>query len=72
MNPKPKVSAIIAAAGESQRMGGIDKVLAPLGGRPVLSYVLAAFGSCQSVDHIVLVVNEKSLEACRKLIAKAK
>ncbi|MCX6010807.1 MAG: 2-C-methyl-D-erythritol 4-phosphate cytidylyltransferase, partial [Chloroflexi bacterium] len=46
--------------------------LAPLGGRPVLSYVLAAFGSCQSVDHIVLVVNEKSLEACRKLIAKAK
>jgi 2-C-methyl-D-erythritol 4-phosphate cytidylyltransferase len=51
-------------------MGGIDKVLAPLAGRPVISYVLAAFDGCQSVDHIVLVVNEKSLEACRKLIAK--
>jgi 2-C-methyl-D-erythritol 4-phosphate cytidylyltransferase len=51
-------------------MGGIDKVLAPLGGRPVLSYVLAAFDGCQSIDHIVLVVNEKSLEACRKLIAE--
>jgi len=51
-------------------MNGIDKVLAPLAGKPVLSYVLAAFDSCKSVDHIVLVVNEKSLEPCRKLIAE--
>ncbi len=51
-------------------MNGIDKVLAPLAGRPVLSYVLAAFDGCNLIDHIVLVVNEKSLEACRKLIAK--
>lgn len=51
-------------------MNGIDKVLAPLGDRPVLSYVLAAFDGCKSVDHIVLVVNEKSLEPCRKLIAE--
>jgi 2-C-methyl-D-erythritol 4-phosphate cytidylyltransferase len=69
-NDRPKVSTIIVAAGESRRMNGIDKVLAPLGGRPVLSYVLAAFDGCQSVDHIVLVVNEKSLEACRQLIAE--
>jgi 2-C-methyl-D-erythritol 4-phosphate cytidylyltransferase len=65
-----KATAIIVAAGESRRMNGIDKVLAPLGGRPVISYVLTAFDGCKSVDHIVLVVNEKSLEACRKLIAK--
>jgi 2-C-methyl-D-erythritol 4-phosphate cytidylyltransferase len=50
-------------------MKGIDKVLAPLGGRSVLSYVLAAFDSCKSVDQIVLVVNEKSLEQCQKLTA---
>jgi len=72
MYKNPNVSAIIVAAGESQRMGGIDKVLAPLGGRPVIAHVLAAFDSCQSVDHIVLVVNQKSLEACRKLVAEAK
>jgi len=53
-------------------MNGIDKVLALLGGRPVISYVLAAFDGCQSIDHIVLVVNEKSLEPCRKLIAEEK
>ncbi|MCJ7426377.1 MAG: 2-C-methyl-D-erythritol 4-phosphate cytidylyltransferase [Dehalococcoidales bacterium] len=65
-----KVSAIIVAAGESRRMNGIDKVLAPLAGRPVLSYVLAAFDGCQSVDHIVLVVNEKSRKDCQQLIAE--
>lgn len=65
-----KVSAIIVAAGESRRMNGIDKVLAPLGDRPVLSYVLAALDSCKSIEQIILVVNEKSLEPCRKLIAK--
>ncbi len=31
-----KVGAIIAAAGESKRMGGVDKVLALLGGKPIL------------------------------------
>lgn len=67
MTTKEKVSAIIAAAGESRRMEGIDKVLAPLGGRPVLAHVLSAFDSCGLIDQIVLVVNEKSLEACRKL-----
>jgi 2-C-methyl-D-erythritol 4-phosphate cytidylyltransferase len=67
-----KVSAIIAAAGESKRMNGIDKVLALLAGRPVISYVLAAFDDCKSVDQIILVVNEKSLDACRKLLAKEK
>jgi 2-C-methyl-D-erythritol 4-phosphate cytidylyltransferase len=51
-------------------MNGIDKVLAPLGGRPVLSYVLSAFDSCKSIDHIVLVVNAKSLKACQQLIAE--
>jgi len=70
MNSKPKIAAIIVAAGESRRMNGIDKVLAPLGDKPVISYVLAAFDSCKSIDNIVLVVNEKSLKACRQLIAE--
>ena len=51
-------------------MNGIDKVLAPLGDRPVLSYVLAAFDGCNLISQIVVVVNEKSLEACQQLITK--
>jgi 2-C-methyl-D-erythritol 4-phosphate cytidylyltransferase len=70
MKINPKVSAIIAAAGESRRMDGIDKVLAPLGGRPVISHVLDVFDGCKSIDNIVLVVNEKSLDVCQKLAAK--
>jgi 2-C-methyl-D-erythritol 4-phosphate cytidylyltransferase len=64
-----QVSAIIVAAGESRRMNGIDKVLAPLAGRPVIAHVLSVFDSCKSIDHIVLVVNQKSFEPCRKLTA---
>jgi 2-C-methyl-D-erythritol 4-phosphate cytidylyltransferase len=70
MQNNQNVSAVIVAAGESQRMNGIDKVLAPLAGRPVLAYVLSAFDQCKSIGQIVLVVNEKSLEACQKLTAK--
>jgi CTP:molybdopterin cytidylyltransferase MocA len=34
-----KVAAIIVAAGEGERMGGIDKMFALIHGRPVLAYV---------------------------------
>ena len=33
---EPKCSAVIVSAGAARRMGGIDKVLAPLGELPVL------------------------------------
>ncbi len=67
-----EVGAVIAAAGESRRMGGIDKVFAPLGGKPALVRVLDAFASCDKVGQIVVVVSEKNLERCRKLIAEEK
>jgi 2-C-methyl-D-erythritol 4-phosphate cytidylyltransferase len=51
-------------------MGGVDKVFAPLGGKPVLSHVLDAFESCDSVAQIVVVVSRKNLERCSKLIIK--
>jgi 2-C-methyl-D-erythritol 4-phosphate cytidylyltransferase len=70
MNSKIKVGAIIAAAGQSQRMGGMDKVFAPLGGKPVLAHVLDAFEGCDSVDQIVVVVSGKNLEPCRRLITE--
>ncbi len=49
-------------------MGGVDKVFAPLGGKPVLVRVLHAFESCDSVAQIVVVVSRKNLEPCRRLI----
>ena len=50
-------SAIILAAGRSERMGGkIDKTFLSLGSQPVLVYSLRAFQDCSDVDSIVLVV----------------
>ena len=65
-----KVAAIIAAAGESRRMGGIDKAFALLGGKPVLARAVDAFQRCGSVHQVVLVVNEQNLERCRQLVAE--
>ena len=64
-----KVGAIIIAAGESRRMGGVDKEMAPLGGKPLLYWSLAAFQQCGPVDRIVLVVQEKNLAWCRQLVS---
>jgi 2-C-methyl-D-erythritol 4-phosphate cytidylyltransferase len=72
MTSQPKVGAIIAAAGESRRMGGIDKIFAPLGGRPALSYVLDAFEKCQPVSQIIVVVSKNNVARCRELIAEKK
>jgi 2-C-methyl-D-erythritol 4-phosphate cytidylyltransferase len=72
MTSQPKVGAIIAAAGESRRMDGVDKVFAPLAGKPVISYVLDAFEECESISQIVVVVSENNVAKCRELIAKEK
>jgi len=70
MNEQQKVGAIIVAAGESRRMGGIDKVFASLGEKPVLSHVLDAFESCDLVGQVVVVVSRENVERCRQLIAE--
>ena len=42
-NDRQEVSAIIVAAGESQRMGGVDKVFTMIGGEPILAQVIDTF-----------------------------
>jgi 2-C-methyl-D-erythritol 4-phosphate cytidylyltransferase len=69
MPKQPKVSAIIVAAGDSRRMGGTDKLFAPLGGAPVLARVLDVFQKCQPVSQIVLVMGAKNIEDGRRIIA---
>jgi 2-C-methyl-D-erythritol 4-phosphate cytidylyltransferase len=69
MHNKENVSAIIAAAGDSQRMGGIDKMFAPIAGRPALARVIDTFQKCKAIDRIIIVINPKNLEQCRRLVA---
>jgi len=70
MDNQQKVGAIIVAAGRSQRMGGVDKVLALLGGKPVLARVINIFQMCNLIDQIVVVVSKQSLGRCQQLVAE--
>ena len=68
--PVSKVGAVIVAAGRSQRMGGVDKMTAQLGGEPLLARVIDVFEGCNLIDQIVIVLNKQNLERCRKLVAE--
>ena len=58
-----KVGAVIVAAGNSTRMGGLDKTFAPVLGMPLVVHTIDQFESSSLVHQIVLVVNQ-----ARKLI----
>ncbi|MFC2007199.1 2-C-methyl-D-erythritol 4-phosphate cytidylyltransferase [Chloroflexota bacterium] len=63
-----KTGVIIVAAGESKRMGGIDKLLARLGGEPLLTRSTRPFQDCRLVDQIVVVLSGENREKCRHLV----
>lgn len=51
-------SAIVVAAGSAQRMGGIDKIMADLDGKPVVWHTLHAFQENPQIHEIVVVTRE--------------
>ncbi|MFC1944567.1 2-C-methyl-D-erythritol 4-phosphate cytidylyltransferase [Chloroflexota bacterium] len=65
-----KVGAVIVAAGKGQRMGGVDKVFSPIGGRPLIAWVLDAFQGSPSVDEVVVVLGAWCLERGRGLVGE--
>ena len=67
---KQRVGAVVVAAGSSRRMGGVDKMLALLGGKPVLARVIDTFQRCNPIDQVVVVLSEQNLEWGRRLVAE--
>ena len=62
------VTAIVVAAGKSERMGtGTDKAFLNLGPRPVVAWSLLAFERCADIDKIVLVVRRDQINAAKSL-----
>lgn len=67
-NSPPSIGAVILAAGQSQRMCGVDKTFAPLLGKPLILHTLEPFQSCATISRIVLVLSESNIEQARALI----
>ncbi len=63
-----RVGAIIVAAGESRRMNGVDKLFAPLGGKPVIVRTVNVFQTSEFVDEIILVVAERNIDVVNKFV----
>ena len=53
--------AVIVAAGNATRMGGIDKAMAELAGMPVIQRSVKAFQECDAIREIVVVTREDLL-----------
>ncbi len=66
-NPATRVGVILAAAGESRRMGGIDKVMAPLLGKPLFTYSVDIFQASPLIATMVLVLREDLLGPATQL-----
>jgi len=62
-----RCGAVIVAAGNASRMEGIDKVMAPLGGEPVIKRTVRAFETCDAIGEIVVVTREDQLVAVSEL-----
>ena len=60
------LTALIVAAGSSQRMG-FDKLFADLAGRPVVAWSIAAFEACAAVDAVTLVARPEKVSLFREL-----
>lgn len=58
-------SVIIVCAGNSTRMGGVNKILMPLGNRLVIGVTMQAFQACGSVSEIVIVAREADIPAIK-------
>jgi 2-C-methyl-D-erythritol 4-phosphate cytidylyltransferase len=61
------VSAIIVAAGSSQRMG-FDKLLSQIGERPIVAHSIDRFEQCDKIDEVILVVRSDRRAQFQKIV----
>ena len=63
-------AAVIVAAGSATRMQGIDKMLVPLAGVPVVLRSVRALAASDCIDSLVLVTRAELMETLRTLCAE--
>jgi len=63
-----QLGVVIVAAGQSSRMGGVDKQVALLGGEAIISHSLRVFETFDGVDSVVLVMSAENIEDGRTAV----
>lgn len=63
-------AAILVAAGSATRMGGIDKILCPVGNEPIVLHALRPLQDSPLIDEIVLVTREDLMVALGTLCSR--
>ncbi len=61
----PRADAVVVAAGSSRRMGGTDKLMALVWGRPLLAWTLDALAAAPEVERLILVTAPGRVTALR-------
>lgn len=68
---RPKVYAVIPAAGSGSRLGtGVRKQFFPLKGKPILVHTIQRFEQCSDVDEIAVAVPEEAIVEAESLISR--
>lgn len=65
-----EIGALIVGAGQSERMGGIDKMFAPLGGKPLLAWSIDICQNFKPIDQIIIVLSEKNIDSGKKIVVE--
>ncbi len=60
-----RADVVVVAAGASSRMGGIDKLAARIGGRPLLAWTLDAVAAADVVERVIVVTAADRVEDVR-------
>ncbi|MBE6824780.1 MAG: 2-C-methyl-D-erythritol 4-phosphate cytidylyltransferase [Ruminococcaceae bacterium] len=65
------VSAIIAASGNSTRMGlSISKQLIKINGKPTIEHTLSAFENSEIIDEIIVVCRQQDIDSINEIAEK--
>jgi len=67
MNKVIRTGAVVVAAGTSERMAGTNKLLVPLGNKPLLAWSVDTCHGCSFITQIVLVLSDRDLIRGREL-----
>lgn len=62
------VSAVIVSAGNSSRMGGINKQFLEIGNMSVIARSIKAFQDCSLIDEIVVVTRATDIQAIKETV----